>query len=143
MAAFAKAYRKDAMRRSRGGLHSLLPTGDTRLESNPSRLHAGPVDAGGKGTRAVHARSPGAPARRVRHAGLASPVGRRRAAATTAGADVRRVALRDADKDAGEQAGTARVLSARGRTVTRRRAPAMTTHASAPGLVGCIADRAI
>src|SRR5262249_21068172 len=58
-------------------------------------------------------------------------------------ADVRRVALRDADEDAGEQAGTARVLSARGRTVSSRRAPAMTTHAGAPGLVGCIADRAI
>src|SRR6266436_1576870 len=97
---------------------------------------AGPVHAAGKGARAVHARPPRVPARRVRGAGLASPVLRRRAAAAAARGVVRPVALRGADVDAGEQTGAAR------RTVSRRGAPAMTAHAGAPGLVRCIADRA-
>ncbi len=76
------------------------------------------------------------PARRVRGAGLASPVERRRAAAAVARGDVRRVTRRGADVDAGEQTGAA------SRTVSPRGAPAMTAHAGAPGLVRCIADRA-
>src|SRR5436309_1015369 len=102
-----------------------------------SLRRADPVHAGGARARAVHARPPGVPARRIRHARLATPVERRRAAAAIAGCEVRLVALRGADVGTGEQAGTAR------RTISRRGAAAMTAHAGAPRRVCCVADLAI
>src|SRR5437773_295752 len=116
------------------------------LDRIVSLRRARPAQARGAGARAVHARPPRVPARRVLGAGLASPPPAERvprAAAAVARGFVRLVARRGAEGDAGEQAGTAR------RTVSLRGAPAMvpgpgtTGHAACPGLVRRIADLAI
>ena len=59
------------------------------LDRIVSLRRTGPAHAHGAGARAVHARPPRVPARRVRGAGLASPIERRRAAAAVARGDVR------------------------------------------------------
>src|SRR5438876_3068322 len=109
------------------------------LDRIVSLRRAGPAHARGAGARAVHARRPRVPARRVLGAGLAPPPAERvpRAAAAVARGFVRLVARRGAEGDAGEQAGAAR------RTVSLRGAPAMAAHADASGRVRRIADRAI
>src|SRR5437870_8326124 len=85
-----------------------------------SLRRAGTVHAAGEGARAVHARPPRAPARRVRGAGLAGPVGRGRATAAVARGLVRPVALSGAEGDAGGQTGFAAALPARRRTTSLR-----------------------
>src|SRR5437870_13750065 len=85
-----------------------------------SLRRAGTVHAAGEGARAVHARPPRAPARRVRGAGLAGPVGRGRATAAVARGFVWLVALSGAEVDGGGDTGFVADLSARCLTVLLR-----------------------